>query len=256
MADELPRAGGQILEQGVEVCAVKAAGGGDADAAVGGGEAVLARELEKRAVKGAECCDLELAEERAAGEAGAPRGFKRVADGGDSAGRGGADEGAGDAREEVGVFVGVDVADTESGALQGADLGGGFALDVGFGDAAALEGKEEAGQGVAQAARWCEERGDAGECGEGCAVDEDDMAADVKGGMSVGCLDGVLKGGATGHEGGGGKGAGGVELRDGAVDARGEAEIVCVEEKAGQHAWALEDAEPPCTALGGVCGGQ
>ena len=59
------------------------------------------------------------------------------------------------------------------------------------------------------------------------------MAAYAEGGVGVGDGDGVVEGGAGGHEGGGGEGAGLVELGDGAVDAGGEAEVVRVDDEAG-----------------------
>ena len=69
--------------------------------------------------------------------------------------------------------------------------------------------------------------------GDGDAVCEDDVAADAEGGVGLGDGDGVVECRGVGHEGGGGERAGGVELGDGAVDAAGEAEVVCVEDEAG-----------------------
>ena len=63
------------------------------------------------------------------------------------------------------------------------------------------------------------------------------MAADAEGGPGEGERDGVREGRTRGHEGGGGEGAGVVELGDGAVDARGEAEVVGVDDEAGHWEW-------------------
>jgi len=61
------------------------------------------------------------------------------------------------------------------------------------------------------------------------------VAADAEGWGGVGDSDGVVEGWAGGHEGCGGEDACVVELGDGAVDARGEAEVVCVDDEAGGH---------------------
>ena len=71
--------------------------------------------------------------------------------------------------------------------------------------------------------------------GDGDAVGEDDVATDAEVGTGEGEVDGLLEGGACGHEGGGGDGAGVVKLGDGPVDAGGEAEVVCVDDEAGGH---------------------
>ena len=63
------------------------------------------------------------------------------------------------------------------------------------------------------------------------------MAATAEGGVGAGDGDGVVEGWAGGHEGGGGEDSGGVEFADGAVDGRGEAEVVGVEDEAGGHRW-------------------
>ncbi len=61
------------------------------------------------------------------------------------------------------------------------------------------------------------------------------MAADAEGWVGVGDGDGVVEGRAGCHESGGGKGSGLMEFRDGAIDARGEAEVVRVDDEAGSH---------------------
>jgi hypothetical protein len=47
------------------------------------------------------------------------------------------EKGAGDGREEVGMFVGVDMGDVYAGALELLNLGDGFAFDIAFTDGAA-----------------------------------------------------------------------------------------------------------------------
>lgn len=61
------------------------------------------------------------------------------------------------------------------------------------------------------------------------------MAAYAECRVRAGDGDGVFKRRARGHEGCGGEGVGLVKLGDGAVDARGEAEVVCVDDEAGHE---------------------
>ncbi len=169
-------------------------------------------------------------------EAGDSRRLEGIADGADGAALGDAQQRAGDGREEVGVFVGVEVGDADAGALQLLDLGEGFALDLVFADRAAEERLDEVEQRGAEGfAVGAKEGGDAFGRRDGGAVGEDDVAADAEGGVGAGDGDGVVEGWAGGHESGGGEGAGLMELGDGAIDARGEAEVVCVDDEAGRH---------------------
>ena len=138
--------------------------------------------------------------------------------------------------EEVRVFVGVEVGDGDAGALELLHLGEGLALDVVFADGAAQERLNEVDERGAKAlAIGAEERGDAVGRRDGDAVGKDDVAAYAEGGIGVGDGDGVVEGWAGGHQGGGGEGAGLMELGDGAVDAGGEAEVVRVDDEAGRH---------------------
>ena len=105
----------------------------------------------KGALEVPEDCNLKLAEERAAGEAGGPRRLKRIADAWNTAGLGGAKEGTRDAREEVRVLVRVDVGDGEALLLEGPNLGGSFVLYIRFRDAATLEVEDEPREGGAKA---------------------------------------------------------------------------------------------------------
>ena len=143
---------------------------------------------------------------------------------------------ASDAGEDVGVLVGVDVGEGDALLLDALDLGEGFARDVGCGDFADEDGEEEVGEGRAEGfAVGAEEGGDGFGRRERDAVGEDDVAADAERGLRVGDADGVVKGRAVGHEGGGGESAGGVQFGDGAIDAGGEAEVVGVEDEARGH---------------------
>ena len=134
------------------------------------------------------------------------------------------------------VFVRVNVSDGDAGCLELSDLRDGFALDLFRADAASEERGEEAAQRRTEgAAVWTKKRKDGFRRGDGLAVDEDDVAADAKRGMRASDGDGVVKGGARGHQCGRGESAGGGEFGDGAVDAASEAEVVGVEDQAGAH---------------------
>lgn len=80
-------------------------------------------------------------------ESEAPRLLEWVADGADVGAFGYAEERSSYGREEVGVFVGIDMGDADSGALEFGDLGGGFAFDIFFADGAAKEGLDEIDEG-------------------------------------------------------------------------------------------------------------
>ena len=62
------------------------------------------------------------------------------------------------------------------------------------------------------------------------------MTAHAESGIRAGGCDGVIKGWPGRHEGCGGESVCLVKLGNGAVDARGEAEVVCVDDEAG-HEW-------------------
>lgn len=94
-------------------------------------------------------------------ESEAPGLLEGIADGVDAGPLSYAEKRTGDGWEEVGVFVGVEVRDTDSGALEFCDLGEGFALDVFSADAVAEEGLDEVAEGWAEGfAVWAEKRGD------------------------------------------------------------------------------------------------
>ncbi len=136
----------------------------------------------------------------------------------------------------MGVFVGVEMGDVDAGTLELLHLGGGFAFDVVFADSAAQERLDEVDErGAKVFAVGADERGDAFRGRDGSSVGEDDVAADAESGVGMGDGDCVLEGGAGGHEGGGGEGVGLMKLRDGAVDAWSEAEVVRVDDESGRH---------------------
>jgi len=193
---------GEGLEDFVERGGVEVAGGGDSDGSVGG-EDVGGAELRvgfELFVEAAEELDLEAAEAVAVAEREAPVLLEWVADGVDGGALGDAEEWAGDGREEVGVFVGVEVGDGDTGALELLDLGEGFALDVFFVDLAAQECLDEVEERGAEGfAVGAEEGGDGVGRGGGDAVGQDDVAAHAEGGVGVGGGDGVVKCRAGGH---------------------------------------------------------
>ena len=69
----------------------------------------------------------------------------------------------------------------------------------------------------------------------GVAVDEHDVTADAEGGPCEGERDSVVEGGAGGHQGCGGDGAGVVQFGDRAVDAGRETEVVRIDDEANLH---------------------
>jgi len=125
-----------------------------------------------------------------------------------------------DGREEMGVFVGVDVGDLNARALDPLDLGEGFAFDVFEPDDASEEGLEKVEQGGTEAfAVGSDEGWDCARGRDGNAVGEDDVATDAERGMGVGDGDGVIKCRTSRHEGGGGECIGLMKFGDGAIDA-------------------------------------
>ena len=94
-------------------------------------------------LEAAEKLDLEAAEAVAVAEGEAPALLEWIADGADGSALGDAEERLGDGREEVCVFVRVEVGDADAGLLEFLNLSEGFALDVFFADLAAEEGLGE-----------------------------------------------------------------------------------------------------------------
>jgi hypothetical protein len=141
MADEFVCAFGHDLEEMVEGVCVEMAGGGDAEGSFGGEKGIGIELLEEGIVQALERAELEAANEAAA--LNTPRRFEGIAQSVYAAGGGGAGERSYDGREEMRVFVGVDVADLKAGVLQLADLCSGFAFDLGFVEAAEHEIADE-----------------------------------------------------------------------------------------------------------------
>ena len=142
-------------------------------------------------------------------------GLEWIADGGDVRAFEDLEQRAGDGGEEMRVLVGVDVGDGDAGMHEASDLGVGFAHDVLFTDLTEEESTEEGDERGAEGftVGAYEGRDLFGRRGGG-AVGEDDVTADAEGRVGVGENDGVVEGGASGHEGSGGEGAGLVEFED------------------------------------------
>ena len=168
---------GQVsAEHGAQGEQVEGAGGGDAERS-GGDEAVLpggVGELVEGGFETAQDLELGAAEERRLGECGGPLRLKWFAHGGDAAASGDVGYGAGDGREQVCVFVAVDVGDVEAGALQLLDLRLGFAREVLGADGVAQGGLGEIDYGRPEGfAVRAEQRRDVERVRDGDAVDED-----------------------------------------------------------------------------------
>jgi hypothetical protein len=222
----------------VEGFAVEVAGGGDADGSVSGedvGFADLGLVFEM-GFEAAEEFDLETANAVAVAESEAPGLFEWVTNGADGAAFGDAKKGTGYGGEEVGVLVGVEMGDVDAGALELLNLSDGFAFDIVFADGAAEKGLDEVDEGGAKVfAIGADEGGDGFRGRDGGSVSEDDVTAYSEGWIGMGDGDGVLEGSAGGHQSGGGEGFGLVKLRDGAIDARSEAEVVGVDDESRSH---------------------
>ena len=89
---------------------------------------------------------------RVVAESGGPARLEGIADGGDGRLFERFEDGACDAGEDVGVFVGVDVRDAYTGALELSDLGEGFAGDLLGAHVAAQHGEGEGGERAAEVA--------------------------------------------------------------------------------------------------------
>jgi hypothetical protein len=140
------------------------------------------------------------------------------------------------------VFVSVYVSDGDTGMLEALDLSESFTLDLFFADLTTKKGADEVEERGAEGLLIrAEKRWDAYGIGGGRAIGEDNVAADTDGGIGAGESGGIIEGGAGGHERGGGKGSAAVKLDDGAIDAGGEAEVVCVDDEAGGHDFELDE---------------
>jgi hypothetical protein len=234
--------GGKSVEGFGEGLGCEVAGGGDGEGSIGGEDVAVAQLVEavKRRLHAVEEVDFQAAKKAAVAEGAGPCGFERIADGADGGAFGEIKEGTGDGGEEMGVLVGVEMGDVDAGALELLKLGESFSLDVVLADFAAEERLGEVDEAGAEGlAVSADEGGDALRVGDGYAVDEGDVAAYAEGGVGARDGDGVIKRRAVGHECGRGEGAGLMKLGDGSVDARGEAEVVRVEDETGRHGGCL-----------------
>ncbi len=149
---------------------------------------------------------LDASTESVGSELGAPCWLKGVTDGAYGTLLCEAEERTGYSGEEVRMFVGVEMGDVDACVLQLLDLGEGFAFEVVFANGSAKESLYEVEKrGAKGFAVWAEERGDTVGWRNGGTVGEDDMATDPEGWIGLGDAEGVVKGWAGGHKGGGGK---------------------------------------------------
>jgi len=120
MADDLPQAVGEGIESVAKGAGVEASGGGDADGAVGGadGSAADLRELEETGAQHAHEADLGDAHAVGAADAEAPGLLEWIANGADAGALGDCEQRTRDHRQNVGVFVGIEVGDGDAGGLQ------------------------------------------------------------------------------------------------------------------------------------------
>lgn len=237
VADELPCAVWDVLEQAAKGAAVEVASGGDADGAARSENPVRGdrRRGFKAAVAGLECAN-EQAAPRASAQRGGPAWLERVADATNAGLFEGTDDRTRDAREQVGVFVGINVCEFQAGVLKLLDLCECLALDVVLRDGAAEDAEREicerGAEGTAVGAEQC---WDACWVRDWCAVDEDDMAADSERRAVERDRDGVIEGCTVGHEGCGGDGARFVQFGDGAIDAARETEVIRINDESNRH---------------------
>lgn len=232
MANEFPEAVGHGMEKLLEGGRVERAGGENSDGPAGGGKAGEADEAEKGGAAAAEDADFEAAQGGCSGGGGeCPVGFEGIAHGPNAAARGGPEQRLEDGREDVGVLVGVHVGDGDAGLLEALDLGGGFGFDFLFADAAQHEVANKFAEGGAEFVVLAEQGGDLLLGRGGLTVDQNDVAAYAQGRRLACGPHGIVEGGSGCHEGGGGERALYRELKNGAVDALGEAEVVGVDDE-------------------------
>ena len=134
------------------------------------------------------------------------------------------------------MLVSVDVGDLNASTLKLLDLCDGFAFDMLWLDNAAQKGLDKVEEGRTEVFTVDSYKGrDGGRRRNGNAIGEDDVATYAECGMGVGDGDGVFECRASCHEGGGGECVGFVKFCDGAIDARGETEVVRINDEPGGH---------------------
>lgn len=130
----------------------------------------------------------------------------------------------------MGVLVGVEMGEREAGGLELRHLRGRFGGNFSGGEAVAQGGTRKAHEPRPECRVFGERRNLPG-CGHGCELNQINMTADRKLRQSAGEGNGFVQLSARGHHAGGGDNAVLVRLDDGAVDARGKAEVVGVDDE-------------------------
>ena len=236
VADELPCTRGQMLKNLAEHRRCEISGGRDAKGAAGGGDGSVAQVgvCAERGSQLTEKVKLQAASVAAVTESAAPTRLERIAYRANRGAARGFDQRPADGGEEVCVLVGVDVGDRYAGRLKPSDLGQGLGPHVLFADSTRQRRSGKGGERWSEAAAVrADQRRDRLRRRDGDAVNEDDVAADPEGRISLSDGGGIVEGGAAGHEGDGGKYPGAVQFLDRAVDARGETEVIRVDDQPG-----------------------
>jgi hypothetical protein len=195
----LRRHGAEYL---VESFAVEVTGGRDADGSIGGEDVRVADLglLFEAGLEAAQNFDQKSASAIAMAEGEAPGLLERLADGVDVVLLCEAEEWAEDSREEVGVFVSIEVRDRDACELELLNLSCGFADDVYFADVAEEEGLEEVDKrGAEGPAVGSDEGWDSLGWQDRDTVSKDDVAAYAEGRIGVGVGDSIVEGRACGH---------------------------------------------------------
>ena len=229
---------GYGVQDFVEGFAVEVAGGGDSDGAVGGQDVCVADlgPLFEPGLEGAQKFNLQTANAIAMAQSEAPGLFEGMADGIDPVTFREAEQRPENGREEVGVFMSVQVSDLDAGELKLLDLGAGFAFNVVFANFAAQESLNEIDErGTKGFAVGADERGNAFRSRDGDPVGENDVTAYAEGWIGVSDSNCVIEGWASCHQSCGGEGPRLVKLSNGAVDARSQAKVVRVDDQSGSH---------------------
>jgi len=155
MSNELPSAGGKLLEEGAKGVGVEDTGCSDGDGSVGCCEALLCNDAAEDGLNPAQGADLSEAHPRSAGRAmDRPGWLEGIADDLNSATTGGAENRPENGRKHVRVLVRVNVGEAQSLALQRFDLRAGFGLDFGGANAAGDETREKYRERAGKMAIW------------------------------------------------------------------------------------------------------
>jgi hypothetical protein len=143
------------------------------------------------------------------------------------------------------VFMGIEMGNVDTGALEFLQLSESLALDVIFADHATEHGLYEVEERGTKGLAVCAEKSrNALRMRNGDAIGEDDVTAHAKSGMRVSDGDCIVERGTCCHERGRSNGFSEVKFRDGAVDTCCEAKIVSVDNKASSHEGLSQSIEP------------